>query len=184
LQEDMRVRWTDSLANKRQADSLLAQCKSGSSLQQQRADLLQRNVAAQQQTIDSQQSQLNAAQGTMNSCVVSLGKMNPVVSTKIKALPLQVFNQNGKDKFGLPIVTYAYAIVIMTNRNMEPVGDLKCANAFSPGTPQLTAQAQMAMVGTGAPTPISDREYEIRVSNTGASWTDENPSYMGALSQQ
>ncbi len=136
----------------------------------------------QQGTINSLQTSFNSQQGAVNNCVVSLGKMNPLVNAKINALPLYIATQRGKDRFGLPTSKYLFALIIMTNRTLEPIGDLKCDNAFSPSTPRLTTQATSAMVAPSAPVLINDHEYEIRVSNTGASWTDENPIFMSAFS--
>jgi hypothetical protein len=108
--------------------------------------------------------------------------MNPIANRKINAIPLFMAKETIKDRFGFPSNNYLFAIVIMTNRTLEPVGDLKCDNAFSPSDPQLTTQAQVAMIGSSPPTPLSDREYEIRVSNSGASWTNENPIFLSAFS--
>jgi hypothetical protein len=136
-----------------------------------------------QGTLDSQQNQLNSQQGTMNSCVLSLGKMNPILNAKFGVIAVPVNWAKQRHALGSEDTVYFFAIVIMTNNKADPVGLVQCANAFKIiSAPELNMQAGSGMVASQEPKAINDRTYEIRVSNTGAEWTGENPIYMAASS--
>ncbi len=129
----------------------------------------------ERQTIDKQQI-------AVNSCVVSLGKMNPIVNTRTPVVSFIVAFSTPKDRFGLPQKLNWYGIVIMTNRKLEPVGKLSCDKPFTVGDAQLHIQASSAMIGPPTIKKISDTAFDIRISNTGADWEDGNPITVSASS--
>jgi len=145
---------------------------------------LEANNLGKQQTIDEQRTLNGNQQATINNCVVSLGKMNPAINTKIVALALQVLSGTQNNLPGGPRQAYVFELVIMTNRATAPIGKLTCDQPFKPlNAPELNMQATSAVVAPQMPNAISDREYEIRVSNTGATWTADNPIFFAAQSE-
>ena len=127
-----------------------------------------------QRTLTNLQAPQLQQQATINSCVLNLSKMNPVLNTKIVVLSLPVgsgYRQNKKITFS--------EILITINRSGDPKGILRCDNAFVPiEAPQIhTTMKNFTKSGFPA-SPISDREYEIKVFNTGGDWGPNNPIYF------
>jgi arginine exporter protein ArgO len=138
---------------------------------------------SQRQTLDRQQDTIGKQQTAVNSCVVSLGKMNPQVILKTTALYISVASQTkpGISRYVPPITTVFGAIIISTNERIEPTGRLKCDQPFDPSAPSLP-QAGTVLSAPVVPTKISDREYEIRVNQMGADWTPTSPIYITTTS--
>lgn len=58
-------------------------------------------------------------------------------------------------------------------------GAEQCTEASNvDSAPALPMLAEMAMVSNALPRKISDREYQIRVENTGSEWGPISPIYM------
>jgi arginine exporter protein ArgO len=138
---------------------------------------------SQRQTLDRQQDTIAKQQTAVNSCVVSLGKMNPQVILKTSALYIPVASQNkpGISRYAPPVTTAFGVIVISTNEHIEPTGRLKCDQPFDPSAP-LLPQEGTVLSAPVSPTKISDREYEIRVNQMGQDWTPNSPIYMTTTS--
>jgi hypothetical protein len=100
----------------------------------------QDRFADQQKVINSLQSPQLQQQATLNSCVVSLGKMNPIVNTKPGVVVIQVATETKPPivRFGLPTKTYWYAIVLSINKRINFAGRLKCSHQFKPGIPEMS----------------------------------------------
>jgi hypothetical protein len=161
----------------------LGKCRGEFTAKSQLLEQAQARLAQQQLGINNQQNSLNAQQGTINRCVVSLGKMNPIVNSKITTLAMPVTNVSEPGRFGFRKTGHLFEIVILTNLTRGPRGILKCADPFKViDTPSLKTEAEAAMTVSGPPTQITDREYSIWVQNTGASWNPDNPIYLPALS--
>jgi hypothetical protein len=95
-----------------------------------------------------------------------------------------VYRTEQKDQSGNLITLNLFALVILTNAKADPVGVLECGNAFRLlGPPAINMQAGAGIIANSEPKALSDREYQIRVSNTGAEWTESNPIYVAAYSQ-
>jgi hypothetical protein len=170
-----------------QARSDWVTCKGDLSTQTVKADLLGGQRDAQQVTINNQQSQLNAQQGTMNSCVVNLGKLNPLINTKTGVVAIQVATETKPPtvRLGSPVITYWYAIVLSANRRINFSGRLKCSNSFKATAPQVTLrEATSGFFGGGSAIPVSDREYILTNSDTGGVWDAADPVYLVATSSE
>jgi hypothetical protein len=72
---------------------------------------------SQRQTLDRQQDTIGKQQTAVNSCVVSLGKMNPQVILRTTALYVLVASQTkpGISRYAPPVTTAFGAIIISTN---------------------------------------------------------------------
>ena len=96
-----------------QAESAHNRCESGLQIEQANyRGLLEQNGVART-TIDKQAVSLAQQQGTINSCVISLGKMNPLANRSIRVATSPIsMPVNGPD----PKVQYhLFEIAIMTN---------------------------------------------------------------------
>lgn len=141
---------------------------------------------SQRQTLDRQQDTIAKQQTAVNGCVVSLGKMNPIVRREIRVIliPFGIATKNSTSFVSRyasnPNKLYMEEVVITTNEDMvRPSGYLRCNNDFEiAGNPELPMISDMAMVGTSAPVKVSDREYRIEVSNTGSHWGPSTPLYF------
>lgn len=141
---------------------------------------LQNMNNAQRTTIDNQTGLFAKQQGAINSCVVSLGKLNPVITERTTALamPTPVRVQNTGE-----LLKNLFVIVILTNHKLEPRGRIKCNQPFSIyGFPSLHAETMTVAIMQSPPEQISDEEYGIWVRNSGAIWDDNNPIYFAARS--
>ena len=184
LDRDMQAHLASSLNGITAAKDETYACETGLDHAKQRAELLLTDRDRQQGTIGSQQSQLNSQQGTINSCVVSLGKMNQVVRQEIKVIVIRVGTAEAKtnrfvNQFA-PNKIYVSELVITTNeREMKPSGFLRCNEPFEvTESPQLPMIAAVADVGYSLPERISDREYRLAIMNTGSYWGPNSPMYM------
>jgi hypothetical protein len=187
IQNDANQRTLKEQESAMRARSDLTACQGALTTQIVKADLLSEQKDAQQLTIDAQQSQLNSQQGTMNSCVVNLGKMNPLINTKVEVAVMQVASSVTPPKFGLgsPTTTYFSAIVLSTNRRLPVSRKLKCSYPFTANAPQMTKrESSTGMFGTGRSEPISDREYALTNVDTGGVWDATNPVYLVATSTE
>jgi hypothetical protein len=183
LDADMQARRNGALTEKMQSDTRLMQCGSQLSMQALRSDLLQTSVTSQQTTVNSQQNQMNTQQETINSCVISLGKMNPKVREEIVVIsvPLYTFDNNGKLAGNLALLkSYASELFVTTNETESSFhGILRCTNPFTfLEFPKLPASSQTVFVATAVPNAISDREYEISATASGTEWSPARPAYM------
>jgi hypothetical protein len=134
-------------------------------------------------TIDKQNTSLVQQQGTINSCVVSLGKMNPILREKIDVIMIPIGTIESKGHFVGPnalVKSYISELLIITNEPERKFhGDLKCdKNFFITQPPQIKATALMIMVGSEPPRVIANNEYEIAVNATGTEWNPTHPAYM------
>lgn len=132
--------------------------------------------STQRQTIDQQRDMNERQQSAVNSCVISLGKMNPVINTKIVVLNLPV----GGVKTNYYKEEQFYETLITTNTVTRPVGDLKCEKSFDPiDAPQIPVLSNgVVMVAFNPAVPVNDHEYHIRITNTGSDWGPNSPIYL------
>jgi len=139
----------------------------------------------QTKTIDNQRD-INAKQQTaVNSCVVSLGKMNPVVHREVRVIviPYGTAAKNSGafvSRFAkVPEKVYMAELIITTNEDeIRPSGYLRCNDAFEvAGLPQLPS-IKGGMIAPAMPEHVSDREYKIDISDTGSYWGPSTPIYM------
>lgn len=145
-------------------------------------------IDSQRGTIDKQQLSIGAQQRDVSSCVVSLGKMNPVVRRQIRVVLIPfgyVDAASGlwKSRFA-PQKSYLTEIVITTNEDqVRPAGYLRCTSDFRViGPAQLPFISSMAMTTSETPIRISDHEYQLNVVNTGSYWGPSTPIYLPVLS--
>jgi hypothetical protein len=140
---------------------------------------------SQRQALDRQQDTMEKQQSAVNNCVVSLGKMNPVVRREVHVIviPFGVTTKNSTafiSRFAAnPNKVYMEEVVIATNEDEQrPSGYLHCTEPFEiAGNPELP-MISSGMVASEPATRISDREYHIAVSNTGSHWGPSTPMYM------
>lgn len=143
---------------------------------------------SQRATIDNEQLVNGRQQSAVNSCVISLGKMNPIVNREISVIKIPVAMRDATSNRFVGMFTphkvYVAELIITTNQTeARPVGDLRCQNSFSiDSDPQLPMLASTALTGGSAPQRISDREYGIRVFNTGSEWGPNSPIFMAVSS--
>jgi hypothetical protein len=135
--------------------------------------------SSQRQTIDNQRNVNEKQQSAVNSCVISLGKMNPVINTKIVVLnvPIGEVTKHYRE-------AYYSEMIITTNRLIRPVGNLKCDKSFAPvDPPQVPTLWQgPTMIGYAPAVSVSDHEYQIRITNTGGDWGPNSPIFFRVTS--
>ncbi len=181
--------WHDSQKNlrlviqQREHDtSSLGSCTSNLRLQTALKESWQERFADQQKTINALQGPELQQQATINSCVVSLGKTNPFISTKTSVVAFDVASsiKPSAFKLGSPTVTYFIAIVISTNRRTNFSGRLNCSYPFKiDSSPQVSArESNSGMYGTGSFTVVSDKEYVLANADTGGLWDAADPVYL------
>ncbi len=162
-----------SVINQRIADGAqLGGCKADLQVQTVRMESWQERFADQQRTINALQGPQLKQQATINSCVTSLGKMNPILTTRIEAYYIEL---DVKQDLGF------YEMLITTNHPETPSGRIHCDGAFQPLTPAYIHVFGLGIVMQLAyqpPRAISDRDYEVQVHNTGASWGPNSPIYF------
>ena len=162
----------------------LNRCNSDLRVSQQKNDFLQQQVGSLGISINSFQSAMNGQQQAVNSCVVSLGKMNPLINTKFAAwsFPIAAY---GEGSAGSKHITYALEMVVTANHTSMPAGTLKCDKPFTPiDSPRIAAY--ISEIGSMQFTPakaISDHEYEIRVTMMGIDWGPNRPIYFRVTSE-
>jgi hypothetical protein len=148
---------------------------------------LEQSNLNQRQTVDEQRKQNMNQQNTVNNCVVSLGKMNPLINTKTGVLAIQVATETRPSpvRFGSPTTTYWFALVLSANRRINFAGRLKCSHQFKATAPQMSLrEAGSGMFGTGQSKPISDTEYVLSNADTGGVWDAADPVYLVATSSE
>lgn len=142
-------------------------------------------INSQRQSIDQSQQTIGKQQTAVNTCVVSLGKMNPIVRREVHVI-LIPFGIRTKTSTAFisryasnPDKVYMEEIVITTNEDeVRASGYLRCDTAFElSGNPELP-MISSGMLTTSPPQKISDREYRIEVSNTGSHWGPSTPIYF------
>ena len=139
-------------------------------------------------TVDNQQTANTKQQLSINSCMISLGKLNPRLDTHASVLYFPVVEQKvpyGRYRFVSS--RYLFAVVITTNRIASPVGRFKCDKAFSiDDNPQLPTLENRGLppiyIAQQQPTPVSDREYRVRISSPNLDWGPNSPIYFVATS--
>jgi hypothetical protein len=169
------------IAEKATAIGALNSCNTELRVQNARAEGIESLNSSLQNTIDDLQNTNGKQQSAVNSCVISLGKMNPIINTKIAALAVSIgsFHADAPGR----ATQYAFAMIITTNRQTPAAGNLKCLNSFDPADyPQLSTNGGGA-VASQQPTRIASNEYGIRASSTGADWGPNNPIFFRVVSQ-
>jgi hypothetical protein len=167
--------WHDSQKNlkavieQRSVDtSKLGTCTSDLQNQKTLTISWQDRFADEQKSINALQAPQLQQQSTINSCVLSLGKMNPIVHRVVRVI---VMPFSIRDKF------YYSEMIITTNQN-EPQasGDLRCDNDFEINSPpSLPAIAGKNFVGGIAATKISDHEYLLSLQTLASYWGPTTP---------
>ena len=132
----------------------------------------------------SQQSMLDSQQGAINSCVISLGKMNPIIMTKTGVTVIPVATKTTPFLYGSKKISYLSAIVFSTNRRLNFEGRLKCAKPVTLNSTPIMPFRRSGMSGTGILTPISDREFDLRNDDTTGDWDAVDPIYLVATSDE
>src|ERR1019366_1077990 len=177
LQSDEQTRTRNAIGELDSKSADYRQCISGINIELMKSGLLQSNITSQGSLVNSQQAMLNNQQAAINSCFVSLGKMNPMVNRNIAVLHLPAAKRTEPGLFGK--IIYISEMVITTNHFGNPVGTIKCDKPFTPrSTPTVPIVASVAVEASSLAIPISDREYQIRVSNTGGEWGPNGPIYF------
>jgi hypothetical protein len=162
----------------------LATCQSDFKVQQTYSKGLETVNRNQQQTIDGQHQTVDQNQVTINRCVVSLGKMNPVINTRINVIAAHVRKVQQQNQFGPPTDMNLFEIIIMTNHQSEPKGLLHCEQPF-----RLMSQAELSGTLTMNFTDPSNQiavstDHQITVNQLGALWEDENPILVSAAADR
>jgi hypothetical protein len=170
LQNDMRARRDNVQAGLEGVRRTYDACASSLTTEQVKTSLLQANITSQQSLINSQQSMLNSQQqtlgqqqGTVNSCVVSLGKLNVPEPLKISSLsPVNIPNVSAWPKWEVSLVT--------TNKMIQRTAFVvSCQNNIS----FLDAEIAGSSFRSGAVTRLSDRSYFININSP--AWTPDAP---------
>jgi len=144
---------------------------------------LEGQLLNQRQTIDSEATSVSKQQEAINSCVVSLGKMNPIINRKVTALALQYGPQQVTDNSGRKV--YVFAIVVLTKSRLEPKGSLRCEHDFDLATtPDLASGKEVNVSINTKPRSVrvSSREYSIAINSASIYWDSEHPIYVTAVS--
>jgi hypothetical protein len=148
---------------------------------------LEQSNLNQRQTVDDQRKQNMNQQNAVNNCVVSLGKMNPLINTRTGVVTIQVATETKPPigRFGSSIKTYWYAIVLSANKRINFAGRLKCSHQFKANAPQMSLrESGSGMFGTGLSRSISDSEYVLSNADTGGVWDAADPVYLVATSSE
>jgi len=179
---------TSVIAQRSKDNSKLAICTSDLRVAQETGGFFQKQAINLQTSFNTLQTSVTAFQGgvngqqqALNSCVTTLEKLSPAVSTKIKTLvlPIEHRRMTGAPQ---PGPTYAYMVVILTNQKTVPKGRFRCDLPFRVlDDPDLTPQLPSELVQYGQQKAISDREYEINILIGGAEWNAENPIFFPIL---
>jgi hypothetical protein len=159
----------------------LGKCSGNLQTQTALKESWQERYADQQKTINAFQGPQFQQQATLNSCVVSLGKLNPIVNTNTGVTIFSVASETSSSILG-STKTYFLGIVISTNRRVNPEGTLKCAKAFEPHGNPAMAFRHSGMMGGGEARKISDSEYYLKDPETVAEWDAVTPMYLVATS--
>jgi hypothetical protein len=169
------------IAQKATAIGAVNTCNTEMRVQNARTAGIESLNSSLQKTIDDLQNTNGKQQSAVNSCVISLGKMNPVINTKIVAIPVP--EGSFRDAATGRTTKYAFAMIITTNRLTPAAGNLVCISAFDPvDYPELSTNGGGA-IALQPPTRVANNEYGIRASSTGADWGPNNPIFFRVVSQ-
>jgi len=164
------------ISEKASAVGLTNSCLQQARVQEAFSKGLQISNQSLQNSLNQAQDSFGKQQNAVNSCVVSLGKMNPILTTKQTVIPIQIEGVNT----GAPR-KIVFEMIILTNRTIDPTGILECASPLQPGTlPSLTVHGNMRFGGISTITPVNDRTFDLRVNMDGT-WTPDNPIHFTAL---
>jgi len=136
-----------------------------------------------QATVNGLQAPELKQQGIINNCVLSLGKMNPALRRKnsVVTIPIGAKDEASNKFAGLftPHKVYLHMLLVTTNEmETRPLGNVRCENSFNIESPPQLFTMGPTMTSNIRPIPISDKEYEIRVFNTGSEWSPNSPIYF------
>jgi hypothetical protein len=186
---------TNSVTTEKAAEVALKNtCLQDARVEHAYMDGLQGLNASQRQTIDKQQQANDAQQRDVSSCVVSLGKMNPVIRERISVVPVSIGTYDIAGH--IPISAQHAPTTIIPKRFMtelfiitnEPErnfhGTLKCDDPFDfLDTPVVPTDAGATMRSGNPPVRINDGSYEIRYDATSTEWNPSHPAYMRVSSK-
>lgn len=164
------------IADKSSITALYEDCHTGAKIQNAYTKGLEGAGINQRNTIDSLQQSASKAQSTINNCVVSLGKMNPIIRDRIAVIIVDLVPL-------APNTARGFVFLITTSAPRSGFhGYLRCSSPFVPvGIPSIPKSTSTA-VGSGPAVRLSDREYELEVSVPGADWSPNSPAWMKAYS--
>ena len=137
--------------------------------------------------MDQQQTALAGQQGAINSCVVSLGKMNPIVRQKISVImdPFATMDVQGHiDPQGFVVKKQVTELFILTNVEEKKFsGVLECYRPFTISAgPFINSESRLVTIGTPPPIAKSDKSYEIRVEQSSLTWNSSHPAFLRVVS--
>ena len=182
--------WRDEHANtqavlteKASLSSQVRECSSGSQVKTATIEGQNNFIRALQEALAAIQGPQMQQQANIGTCVAALTKLNPVVHEAIYVVqvPFARLNESmrvvGKQN---PARTYVLEIFIVTNEMESRVdGRLKCDEPFTPmDFPQLPDDSRLTESRDIAPDSVSDREYQIRVQQSGVRWGPTRPVFM------
>ncbi len=147
-------------------------CEQDARIQQAYAKGLEANSFSERRTIDSMRQTFDKQQLAVNGCVVSLGKMNPVLTNRVEAYYIELGKKGNADVFEM---------LITTNHPERPSGRLRCGGAFDPmEAPALHVfgSGTITMLAFQSPFKINDRAYDLRIVNTAGIWGPNTPIYF------
>lgn len=142
-----------------------------------------------QATVSGLQAPEAQQQATINSCVVALGKMNPLIKRKNTVISIPTMtrdaNSNRQVSMFFPHKLYIFELVLTSNEvESRAAGNLHCEQAFEViSRPQLPVLGS-GLIGSGQSQRISDREYEIRIFDTASEWGPNSPIYLSVSSAE
>lgn len=134
----------------------------------------------QQQTIEGERGTVEKNQGTINSCVVSLGKMNPLINTHWTVTMHRVATQSLHGRYGAVATKQIYAVAISTNTRLRARGVFSCDQPFEAENLELEADKFALIRASPVLQKTSDTEYQLS-AETG-SWVDGNPMMLTVFS--
>jgi len=144
-------------------------------------------VRSQRETIDKLQLSGFAQQRDVSSCVVSLGKMNPIVRLKITVImdPFATMDTQGHvDPPRASKKKQMTELFVVTNVEQQNFrGLLACARPFTIAAgPFINSESLAITSGTPQPIPKGDRAYEMRVEQSNTVWNTSHPAYLRVIS--
>jgi hypothetical protein len=162
---------------------------------------LETMVQSQRVTIDKQQLSNDFQQRDISSCVVSLGKMNPIIREKITVVSVPLGWEDSLGHFPLSLKTpikpatpapdvlpkrYVFELLIITNEpERKFYGNLKCDSAFNFIDPPFISPESLAgMRSPSVPRNIAPNQYELRYDATGTEWNPSHPAFMRVITQR
>lgn len=176
---------TTLISEKATVSGNLSECQTSSRLQDRDATSLRevnasltRSTDRMKGMYDSEQTLLNTQATQIGGCLVSLGKLNPALSTVYKVLLVPIYDeykQNFPAGFQFPRLA-----LIQTNSRATPAGVVECKEDF-----QLASPPSLSPDAAGGPQIVSDvpttqlspRKFHIQVEGN-AIWNDGNPIHF------